>query len=212
MDLPPKQTNYQIALDQALEGARKRTPESIVALGARRTADGCYDLPVLNTQLTLNLPEGTITRPVSAREDDADDGSVGLPWQVMALHYIAAPSVCPEAAQWLAFADFVEIRGYESVYRGRVLGRLCATVGRDEGKFTDACRRLGAEPVALGDKGFRFQVFPHLAIAIAWYRGDDEFPPNATFLYPDNILTFLPLEDVIVLSECLVSRLQGKGW
>jgi hypothetical protein len=66
--------------------------------------------------------------------------------------------------------------------------------------------------VDLGDEGFRFDVFPRLSVIIAWYAGDGELPANASFLYPDNALSFLPVEDIIVVSEGVVSRLQGKGW
>ncbi len=53
---------------------------------------------------------------------------------------------------------------------------------------------------------------PRITLAVAWYRADEDFPPDATILYPDNTLSYLPLEDVIVLAECLVARLGGKPW
>ena len=126
-------------------------------------------------------------------------------WQVIALHYLGARPLERPSERWVAFSDFQEIRGYESVYKGRVLGRLCATAGRDRDTFTQACLKLGATPVPYGDVGFEFRVFPQLSVILAWYAGDEEFPPAASFLFPDDILARLPLEDTIVLTEAIVA-------
>ncbi len=202
--LPEKQKNYELALEHALGCARAQEPAAFETLGAEMLAEGRYALPVLDATMHIDLSEGSVL---------LDDGrNVGLGWQIPVLHYLSAPAYWPESAGWMAFADFQHLRGYEPVYRGRVLGRLCGTAGRTEEGFIEACQRLNATPIDKGDLGFQFPVFPQITLAVAWYRPDDDFPPDATILYPDNILTFLPLEDVIVLAECLVARLSGKAW
>jgi len=202
--LPDKQKNYELALEHALACARGQDPDAFEKLGAQVLGDRRYALPVLDATMHVDLQEGSVTL--------ADGGGVGLAWQIPVLHYLSAPAYGAEPASWLAFADFPHLRGYEPVYKGRVLGRLCGTAGRTEEGFIQACRRLNATPIDKGDLGFQFPVFPHISLIVSWYRADDEFPSDATILYPDNILTFLPLEDVIVLAECLVARLQGKRW
>ncbi len=199
-----KQTNYQIAFDRGLERLRGQHAASLKALGGRVAAPGRLELPVLDVTFVFDLDAGVVTRK------SGDD--VGMAWRILAVHYLGACTPWPQSSRWVSFADFAEVRGYESVYGGRVLGRLCGTAGRDEATFVSACQSLGAEPADWGDVGFRFQVFPHLPVVIAWYGGDGEFPPNASFLYPDNALSLLPAEDMVVLSERLVSLLQSKGW
>ena len=202
---------YQLALDQGLERVGRQDLSTLTALGAREIGEGRYELPVLDAAFVVDLPRGNVTRAT------ADDGAAGaapvrMVWQILAVHYLSASPPWPDSARWISFADIVEARGYEPVYRGRVLGRLCATAGRDRETFVRACERVGAERLDWGDEGFRFPVFPRLSAIIAWYRGDEDFPPNASFVYPDNIQSLLPIEDVIVLSEAVVSRLQGIAW
>jgi len=64
----------------------------------------------------------------------------------------------------------------------------------------------------LGNAGYRFQVFLKAPIRVVRCAGDGELPAEATILYRDDILAILPLDDVILPSEGLVIRLQGKGW
>lgn len=208
---PDHQDNYEIALRCAFEAARYQTPDYMLCLGATQVGPSAYSLPVLNAAFHIDLAEEKIqlVRPDGAEPDPA---SPNLCWQVIALHYLGARPLERLSERWVAFSDFSEIRGYESVYKGRVLGRLCATAGRDRDTFTQACLKLGATHVPYGDVGFEFRVFPQLSVILAWYAGDEEFPPAASFLFPDDILTRLPLEDTIVLTEAIVALLQGRRW
>ncbi|NIA12463.1 MAG: DUF3786 domain-containing protein [Nitrospiraceae bacterium] len=205
MKTPEKQENYQVAFARALEGARARSSDDLAALGVVADGDGVPCLPVLDAVLAVDLREGNVRLA---------DGSceVGIAWQILVLHYLEGAVPWPPVARWMGFADFIDARGYESVHRGRVLARLCATAGRDRDTFLSASRRLKGQAIDWGDEGFEFAVFPRVSLRVAWYDGDDEFPPNASLAFPDNILSFFPVEDVVVVSERLVSRLQGKGW
>ena len=75
-----------------------------------------------------------------------------------------------------------------------------------------AAIRLGGRAIAAGDVAFDFDIFPRLTLRLVWYAGDDELPPDATLLLPPNIESYFTAEDVVVLSERLVSRLAGQPW
>lgn len=205
------QTNYLVAAEQALDRLRAHPPEVIAALGGRISADGFCVLPVLNAMLAVDLTTGGV---LLARQntEGVPERRVSAMWQILVLHYLSAAIPSEEQVPWVSFADLPDGRGYEQVYRARVIRRLCATAGRDRETFVTASQRIGAQHVPLGGEGFRYQVFPCLPLMIAWYEGDGELPPDASFLYPENILSLVPLEDVVVLSEGLVGRLQGKDW
>ncbi len=203
-----RQSNYHQAFVKALEAVRGRSGEELVELGGRRLEGRQYSLSVLNDVFMIDLAEGTVG--LANGRADAGAGSLRIEWQILALHYLAAPVPWTVGRSWVGFGDMPEARGYDPVYRGRVLGRLCATAGRDREGLVRAAGGLGGEPVDMGDEGFKFQVFPRLAVVIVWYAGDEEFGPGSSFLYPSNIMSFLSVEDVVVLSERLVSRLQGR--
>ncbi len=211
MPIPVKQENYRIAVSQGFEQAGARPAPALEALGAEICGDGRFRLPVLNSVFTVDLPGRDISFSTPTPEGTSS-GSVGVMWQILALHYLCGDIPRNDGFRWVSFADFQEIRGYQSVYQGRVISRFCATAGRSIEQFQQAGERHGGAPLRLGDAAYHFQVFPRSPLRVVWYAGDGELPAGATILYPDNILTILPLEDVIVLSEGLVSRLQGKGW
>jgi hypothetical protein len=210
MKTPERQTNYQVALNHALAHARSRSAENLAVLGARETGPGRYELPVLESVFQIDLGDGGVTLPAPGPAGGGARPHIG--WQILALHYLAADVPWPACAAWIGFADIPDGRGYESVYRARVIGRLCATAGRDRARFVEASRRLGARSVDLGDEAFRFAVFPRLDLTLVWYAPDEEFGPGVSFLYPDNVLAFLSVEDVVVLSEGLAARLHRNGW
>jgi hypothetical protein len=64
--------------------------------------------------------------------------------------------------------------------------------------------------VAAGDAAFDFQVFPRFSMRLIWHAPDEEFPPTATLLLPPNVESYFVAEDIVVLSEGLVSRLSGR--
>lgn len=203
--LPGPQQNYRLAFEQALERLAGRKPEHLAALGARPAGPGRWELEVLDAAFLVDLAAGRVALADAEREPL-------MAWRILALHYLLAQPPWKERTRWVSFADLPEARGYEPVYRGRVLGRLTAGAGRDRDSFAAACRRLGGEKAEWGDEGFTFRVFPRLPVAVAWYQGDEEIPTGLSFVYPDNIGAFLPAEDVVVLSERLVGRLQGGEW
>lgn len=205
---PPKQTNYEEALERAFVAVRSRDAVALSMLGADESAPGCYRLPVLDTTFLVNLQSAEVTLATVEPPDNA----VRIQWRILALHYLSAPPGEP-SEHWVGFSELEPAAQiYQAVYEGRVLGRLCGIMGRDRGRFVEAALRLNGERTDLGDEGFRFRVFPKLPVQIAWYLGDDEFPPSASFVYPENATHFLSLEDVVVLSERVVGRLGGGSW
>ena len=50
--------------------------------------------------------------------------------------------------------------------------------------------------------------FPRIDAVVVLYREDDEFPPDANILFKDDIINYLPLEDVAVLSGLIGSKLK----
>jgi hypothetical protein len=202
---PRPRPEYEVAFNRGLEALRTRDAGPLVALGAVPAGDRRYELPVLEGRYRIDLGAGTV-----ARADDGGGIDVPMVWRILAVHYLAARRPDSTMTRWVSYAEFQDVREYEKVFRVRVVGRLCATAGRDRESFTAACARLGGQPIPGGDAGFRIQVFPRLAVVVTWYAADEEFPANVSFLLPDNALDCLPLEDLVVLSESVVSRLQGR--
>ena len=193
------QSNYDLVLAKSFAEVRTRDLSAFVSLGGVDMGGGNLELPFFNGKFLVNMAEGRINM--------ADGSDVSVAWKIIAVHYLKAEFPVPVQKGWTSYSELPEVRGYLGVYQKRVVDRLCATAGRDKETFTRASESLGGMREKWGDVGFRFQVFPLLPVGIAWYAGDDELPPGASFMYPDNIASMLCTEDMVVLAESVVGRL-----
>ena len=80
-------------------------------------------------------------------------------------------------------------------------------------------RKCG-KPVALGDMGFRFPVFGPLSVIVKFYRADEDFPASITFLWDENMLSFVFYETVFYVAGFILEAIceqirntdnQGEG-
>ena len=225
--LPP-QHNLEDAVTRAWSAVRAQPPEQLVWLGAAGEGDH-RALPVLEDTLQLDLAAETLRT--------AAGEPVGPWWQVLTLHYLAVTARPPDSPPATTFADLPGGRTYAPIYQQRVIGRLCATAGRDEQTLRTAAAALAARPARKGGLArersgracppFRgpvdasisheplaldFQLFPRIALRLIWHGADEEFPPSATLLLPADLPAYFCPEDIVVLSEQLVARLSGRGF
>lgn len=201
--LPPRQDNLQRAVQKAFDSLAGQTDEQFGWLGAQRVAD-FWRLPVLSDAFDVS---------VAARRVSVSTGAkVGLAWQILALHYLDIRSRPEMGPPQITFADLATARSYAEVYRQRTVGRLCATVGRTAEGLRAGAIALEGRPAPGGDAAFDFDVFPRVRLRLIWHAADEEFPPSATILLPANIEACFCAEDIVVLSECLVSRLCARPY
>jgi hypothetical protein len=197
------QRHLQRATELATAAVAVQSVDQLQWLGAE-AAGSTWRLPVLNETLLVDLSTERV-----ATQTGLD---VGPLWRILALHYLATASRPERLPPEITFADLATARSYAKVYRQRAIARLCGTVGGDSARLAGAAMGLGGRAAAAGDVAFDFDVFPRLTIRLVWYAGDDELPSDATLLLPPNIESYFTIEDVVVLSERLVSRLVGQSW
>ncbi len=198
---PPPQRNLDRATELGFEALRGQTGEQLQWLGAETTED-VWRVLVLGDVIEVDRAACRVTTP------SGDD--VGPHWRILVLHYLVIGSRPEKCEPTIAFADLTTARSYNKVYQGRTTGRLCGTVGQTRGALCNAAAKLGGRPATGGDVAFDFDLFPQVAFRVVWHAPDEEFPPSATILLPSNIESFFCSEDIVVLSERLVSRLCGR--
>jgi len=198
--VPPPQHNIQAATDIAVRMLAAQSDEQMAWLGAERAGD-LWRLQVLNESLNVDITSGRALGPAGHPVRPA--------WRLLVLHYLAVRDRPHPAPPAITFADLPAARTYAKVYRQRVNHRLCATAGRDLISMCKSTAAIGAAPADGGDAAFDITVFPRITTRLIWYASDEEFSPSATLLLPGNIERFLCIEDIVVLSESIVSRLSG---
>ena len=199
----PQKHNLQAATDNALESLHGQSAEQLRWLGVC-CEEGHPRLRVLNCTLCVDLATGRVATAAGAE--------VSPPWRILVLHYLCIASRPEQLVPEITFADLASARAYVSVYNKRVIDRLCATAGRNAQTLQAGASALGADMVQAGDLAFDLKLFPLLAARVIWHAPDEEFSSSATILFPRNIESFFCSEDIVVLSEQLVSRLSGRGF
>jgi len=185
----------------AVESLRRQAPEQLAWLGAALEAEE-WRLKVLSSDLGVSVSSGRVSTAAGTE--------ITPQWRLLVLHYLCVASRPDVLEPEITFADLAAARTYVSVYDKRVTDRLCAGVGRDARTLQVAAAALGARGAGAGDVAFDLQPFPRLGVRVIWYAADEEFAPSATLLFPGNVESFFCVEDIVVLSERLVSRLCGK--
>lgn len=198
---PPRQKNLDRATELGFEALANVSDEQLEWLGAERSGD-LVQCRVLNETLKVDL--------AARRAVTATDEEIGPFWRIVILHYLAISGRPDRLLPEITFADLQTARTYTKVHDGRTVGRLCGTVGRTEDGLREAATGLGAHKALGGDMAFDFDMLPRVTLRLVWYAADEEFPPSATILLPSNIEDYFCSEDIVVLSECLVSRLCGR--
>jgi hypothetical protein len=196
--VPPLQQPAQVALRKAIESLGSQSEAQLRWLGADRSGRH-WRVPMMDRVLLVDPRQGRV---------DLEDGGPFRPaWQILTLHYLDVRSRPAAGPPEITFAGLPTARVYASVYEQRVNRRLCATVGRSGELLQSAATAIGAHPVEGGDLAFDVRVFPRISVRLIWYAGDDELGCACTLLLPVAIALYLSTEDIVVLSEALVSRL-----
>ena len=133
-----------------------------------------------------------------------------LPTQTFLLRYLLESRTVAWCGGWKTFREMPWGEMYIKPYTGRVLTRAAFTFGTRIDAFRAACEKMGAEPVAHGDAGFRFDFVGGYQMQILVWEGDDEFPPNAQVLYSDNFSDGFAAEDRVVAGDILISTIKAN--
>lgn len=88
---------------------------------------------------------------------------------------------------------------------------LVKRFGSDPDGFAAAGERLGAVPVAMGDKGLRFFPFPLIPVTYVLWREDEEFPASMTVLFDRSIARWFELDMIFTVVLVLTERIVEKN-
>ena len=128
---------------------------------------------------------------------------------ILILHYlikklIGIPNLTNE---WISFRELPGAEGYYPTFHKRVIERLVNKIGNNTEKLLSATERLPAKRTQYSDAGIVIAVFEEIPIMITFWKADEEFQGEANVLFDKNIKDIYPTEDVVVLSEFVISQL-----
>ena len=108
---------------------------------------------------------------------------------------------------WIAYREIPGCLLYAGVFARRVTEPVIQKFGRSAALFRDAGTRLGGTLNTAGDASFTLNAVPRIPLQYILWEGDEEFPPSVQLLFDSSADRYLPLEDIVVLSQVTTGRL-----
>jgi hypothetical protein len=202
----PKQDNYERALNLAMEAFSRKDPARVAAKAGAGFENGRIRLPHLNKTLALDCKthEFRLTQ-------GSEDSEAPIWLAILAAHYLnSAPGITP-SGRLKHFREFKEGHFYEPAFNRRTKDILIQVYGNDPEGMIHAAKKLGAQILGDGDASAKLSYFPYLPITCILWKGDEEFPPDATALFDETADRFFSAEDMAVAGQMAILELLKAG-
>ncbi len=170
-----------------------------------RKEEGVYhvEIPVFDETIALTIPGFSFA---------SNKGSnTTLTTKIILLHYLIHASGSALTVTDLPYEDIPGCRPYSPVFERRVTRPMIAAFGFARDAFLDAGTALGGKAEEYGDASFTLQALPRVPLTFILWEGDQDFPPSMKVLFDRSIHTYLPLEDIVVISKMAATRIMKQA-
>jgi hypothetical protein len=129
------------------------------------------------------------------------------PVQGMILQYLLLADGAPLENTWVSLRDLPHGSFYEQAFQSYSGNLLVRTFRGDVEGFRSLARKMGGEPVEMGDAAFRFWALPRIPLAVVYWSGGGEFPDSAQVLFDKSASHYHHLEMLAHLGGLLCERI-----
>jgi hypothetical protein len=207
---------FQPVLEDLRNRVRQREPAQVAAASGavwdpdagsalRQAQDAACEqalhLACLGDAFRVSWPE------LVAYADVEPDQPCGPDLQGLILYYLALADGTPPAGRWIAFRELPDGWLYHQAFQSYTGDELVRAWGNDLDAFANAAARLQGRAIEIGDVGFAFDLLPRVSVAVVYWAGDEEFPPNAQVLFDAAASHYLTTDGLAVLGHHLMHRL-----
>jgi hypothetical protein len=123
------------------------------------------------------------------------------------LHYLNNADGRQPTGRLKHFREFKDGHFYEPAFNRRTKEILIQVFGKDPAPMIAAAGKLKGKVLETGDAAVELPYFPCLPITCILWKGDDEFPPEATVLFDETADLFFSAEDMAVAGQMAVLEL-----
>ena len=198
-----KQKTYKKVFDLACEQVRMSDLDDRLhkASVAYTVDQGQYlvECPFFDETIVIEIPRFSFR--------SKQGSNITLATKILILHYLLNASGRPLGGEMTPYEDIPGCRPYLPVFERRVTRPLILAFGFDRDLFRTAGEALGATRESFGDVSFTLHALPMVPLIFILWEGDQEFPPSLKILFDPSIDTYLPLEDVTVISKLAAVRI-----
>ena len=189
--------------DPAEMSTRSGVPYSPVTPDA-----GVFHLVFLERSYRIDWPEFAVT-PEFDPDQTFDPLTSSNQARILVLRYLLEGSSLPATGAYLTYREVPWGEVYYRQFTGRCLSRLAFSYGSRLDAYRKGMEILGAAPLDTSDAGYAVCVFPGYIVQFLLWEGDEDFPPSAQILFSDNFAAAFHAEDLVVVSEIVISSLKA---
>jgi len=199
-------------MDSALEDAIKLARERLVKLDIERQCHNCgvefqdtgsgkvIFLDYLNRSHMISLPDLDVSL-----QDNSED--IPIKDKILILHYLAQAKGSPLTNKLVTIKELPDGRNYAPTFFKRAIKPILDNFQEEPEQLLTTAKMFGGVKAEYGDVAVTINAFSRVAITIALWRGDEEFPPEGTVMFDANIPDYLSTYDIIELCETIAWRL-----
>lgn len=201
---PTWEKSLEPQIAQAREELRRRDPRIIANNSGAvyeelEEGQGRFQVHFFGRPYTVTWPELAVLDPAGQ--------SCSNPVQAALLQYLVLADGTPLAQHWVSLRELPNGAFYERAFQGYSGDLLARHFQNNLEGFCQAARRLGGEPLDLGDAAFRFWALPRIPLAVVYWSGGDEFPASAQVLFDASAGHYHHLEMLAHLGAMICDRL-----
>jgi hypothetical protein len=171
-----------------------------------------FAIKLVGTAYNISFPDFIISENNDLLKNDSIE--LKAMERILLLRFLCESKYSDGTGKQLSYAQVPWGNVYLRNFNGRCILRAAKTFGKRTEGFTKAmesCRTLNAVNIkqknATCSAAYRFEFINNLYMSIILWEGDDEFPPQAQFLFDDNFVNAFSAEDIVVATEVAISRL-----
>lgn len=196
----PNRSNYEQALEIGLEIFGRRDPGRIAQKAGAEMVGRSILLPHLDKSIAVNVD----TRKFTIKET-GEEASIWL--AILAIHYLNNADGRQPTSRLKHFREFKEGQFYEPAFNSKTRDILIQMFGEDPSPMVKAAERLRGKVLETGDAAVELPYFPCLPITCIVWKGDEEFPAEASVLFDETADLFFSAEDMAVAGQMAVLEL-----
>jgi hypothetical protein len=131
--------------------------------------------------------------------------------QAMILYYFYSSRGSTQPGKWISFSELADGKFYNAAFQGYTYKKLLQFFNDDYEGFNLANHSLCGEKTNFGDGAYRYQILPKVAMLMAYWEGDDDFPPSYKILFEDIVDYHLPTDACAILASMLTGKLIAES-
>jgi Domain of unknown function (DUF3786) len=203
----PDNRNYEYAYNQSFQLAKERLNKVADLPGLCQKSGTSYNastktitVDYLNSKYIITLPAVTVTLAGSNEVVPIRDS-------ILILHYILTAKGTPLSNSQITFKELPEGIVYFRTFQQRTIKHIITNFSQQPAKLIEAGAKFSGRKANFGDAAVTINALSCVPITFVVWRGDEEFGAEGNVLYDSTITDYLPVEDIIVLSEVVTWKL-----